>query len=92
MLSSLNGINDAGQAVGYYNDSTLVHGIVDTVGKVTLVDVPFAAGAPTQVTGSNDVGQLVGSYRDAPTTAKVLTASNRNDTPSTARRVSRPVR
>ena len=55
------GINDAGQIVGPFIDSTGVHGFLDTGGSFTQIDVPGAIS--TQAFGINDAGQIVGVFR-----------------------------
>jgi probable HAF family extracellular repeat protein len=60
-----NGINDAGQAVGYYFDaSSQAHGFIfDTRGGTfTTIDVGAHG---TYLTGINDAGQIVGYYADS---------------------------
>ncbi len=57
-----NGINDAGQIVGYYFDQTQhAHGFVDNDGTYTTLDDPLGAGG-TFVEGINNAGQIVGYY------------------------------
>src|SRR3954464_12873531 len=54
------GINDAGQIVGGFTDSTGDHGFLDTGGSFTQIDVPGAS-LPfpgTQAFGINDAGQI----------------------------------
>lgn len=59
------GINNAGQIVGYYLDSvSLAHGFVYENGIYTTLDDPLATGG-TYVTGINNTGQMVGYYYDA---------------------------
>src|SRR4051812_4413319 len=55
-----NGINDAGQIVGGFNDSTGTHGFLYTGGSLTQIDVPGASF--TTVFGINDAGQIVGQF------------------------------
>jgi len=61
-----NGINNAGQIVGQYNDaSNTPHGfLLDVDGSYTTLDVPGAIRS-TSAGGINDAGQIVGNYRDA---------------------------
>src|SRR3954451_19180238 len=58
------GINDAGQIVGSFGDSTGGHGFLDTAGSFTQIDVPGAFG--TGASGINDAGQIVGSFSSTP--------------------------
>jgi probable HAF family extracellular repeat protein len=59
-----NGINDAGQVVGYYGDISGTHGfLLDVDGSYTTIDLPGAR--ETIPSGINDAGQIVGSYVDA---------------------------
>ncbi len=57
------GINNAGQIVGHYNDSSGVHAFIDTSGVITSFDVPGAIA--TYAYGINNIGQISGSYIDA---------------------------
>jgi probable HAF family extracellular repeat protein len=59
----VSGINDAGQIVGYFSDSTGLHGFLNTGGSFTQFDVPGAFG--TFASGINDAGQIVGTVKDA---------------------------
>jgi probable HAF family extracellular repeat protein len=55
------GINNAGQIVGSYNDSTgRRHGFLDTSGVFTTLDFPGSTF--TAPTGINNLGQIVGFY------------------------------
>ena len=56
------GINNAGQVVGNFNDSTGRHGFIDTNGVLTTFDVPGAV--RTYIYGINDSGEIVGEYSD----------------------------
>src|SRR4051812_25651077 len=58
------GINDAGQIVGSFIDSTGQHGFLrDPDGNLTQIDVPSAVGPfGTQAFGINDAGQIVGIF------------------------------
>jgi uncharacterized membrane protein len=59
-----NGINDAGQIVGWYSDGRVDHGFfLDVDGSLTTVDFPGAHS--TDVNGINNAGQIVGSFQDA---------------------------
>ena len=56
------GINDAGQVVGDFRDSS-GHGFINTGGTFTTLDVPGAS--LTQAVGINDAGQVVGGFVDS---------------------------
>jgi uncharacterized membrane protein len=56
------GINDFGQIVGNYLDSTGFHPFLDTRGVFTTIDVP---GEAPLATGINNLGQITGSFCDA---------------------------
>ncbi len=60
------GINDAGQIVGYYVDSTGngQHGFLLSGGIYTTLDDPLATSG-TYAFGINAAGQIVGAYLDA---------------------------
>src|SRR5215831_14249160 len=59
-----NGINDAGQIVGYFNDSTgKFHGFLKDGATFTTIDVPGANA--TVALGINDAGQIVGLFENA---------------------------
>jgi probable HAF family extracellular repeat protein len=55
-----NGINNAGQIVGWYSSGT--HSFLRTGSSVTTIDVPGSRF--TQAYGINDSGQIVGSYAE----------------------------
>ena len=57
------GINDAGQIVGDFQDSTTMHGFLDVGGSFTTIDVPGARSTSAQ--GINDAGQIVGYFIDS---------------------------
>ncbi len=58
-------INDAGQIVGFYVDSSNVdHGFLYFDGVFTTIDDPLGAQG-TVATGVNNLGQVVGYYKDA---------------------------
>jgi hypothetical protein len=62
--TSINAINDAGEFVGDYTDSSgNVHGFVDVNGSVSLVDVPGSI--DTNVLGVNATGTIYGYYDDS---------------------------
>ena len=52
------GINNAGQIVGTFLNSTGAHGFLDTGGRFTQIDVPGATA--TNAYGINDNGEIVG--------------------------------
>ncbi len=59
------GINNAGQIVGYYYDSSNAeHGFLYNGGAYTTLNGPLGAGG-TQAYGINDAGQIVGDYTDS---------------------------
>ena len=68
----LDGINNSGQILGYYQDASFVnYGFVDTNGAFTTISDPNALSGPfiyhgpldgTFVNGLNDSGQIVGYY------------------------------
>src|SRR5256885_1467442 len=59
--TAANGINDAGQIVGYVVDADGVHhAFLLSGGSYTTFDVPGST--QTYATGINNAGQLVGSY------------------------------
>jgi hypothetical protein len=63
--SVVTGINDRGQIVGSYGDSSgAVHGFLLSHGQYTTIDDPNAFSS-TFVHGINDSGQIVGVYDDA---------------------------
>jgi probable HAF family extracellular repeat protein len=61
--TSARGINDAGQIVGTFSDSTGFHGFLNAGGSFTQIDVPDATN--TQAFGINDAGQIVGLFIDS---------------------------
>ena len=61
-FTSAFGINNAGQVVGFFNDSSGSHGFINTGGTFTTLDVPGAGS--TFARGINDAGQVVGRFRD----------------------------
>jgi probable HAF family extracellular repeat protein len=59
------GINDQGQIVGSYGDSSGgTHGFLYAASVFTPLDVPFSGANATIAFGINDQGQIVGSYND----------------------------
>jgi probable HAF family extracellular repeat protein len=62
--TAVTGINNQGQIVGYYLDSSNVqHGYIYSGGTYITVDAPLGDHG-TVVTGINDAGQIVGYYLD----------------------------
>jgi probable HAF family extracellular repeat protein len=60
-----NGINDAGQVVGYYFDvSSQAHGFIFDTRSFNFTTVDVGAHG-TYLTGINDAGQIVGYYADS---------------------------
>jgi len=60
--TTANGINDSGQIVGNYYDSSTIHGFLVSGGTYTTIDFPGAvAGSANAI---NDSGQIVGDYGD----------------------------
>jgi probable HAF family extracellular repeat protein len=59
-LTVANGINDAGEIVGLYADSSGYHGFLYSGGKYTTLNVPLAP--YTYAYGINDKGQIVGLF------------------------------
>jgi probable HAF family extracellular repeat protein len=59
-LTVANGINDAGEIVGLYADSSGYHGFLYSDGKYTTLNVPLAP--YTYAFGINDKGQIVGLF------------------------------
>jgi uncharacterized membrane protein len=56
------GINNRGQIVGFYNDSTGMHGFVDDNGRFDAINVPIPGAIGTELDGVNHRGQIVGNY------------------------------
>ena len=56
------GINDAGQIVGSYRDSSGPHGFLDTDGVFTSINVPVSVGFTPFAGGINNAGQIVGQF------------------------------
>ena len=67
-LTGACGINDAGQVVGDFSESTGLHGFLYSGGRITILDVP-GSGVPgftsTMALGINDAGQVVGTFADS---------------------------
>ncbi len=62
--TNANGINDAGQIVGYYADTSGDHGFLYSGGTYATLDDPWPKGL-TVATGINDAGQITGYYVDS---------------------------
>ncbi|MGA7078003.1 MAG: hypothetical protein WBQ43_12795 [Terriglobales bacterium] len=61
-----NGVNDAGQIVGVYVDSSGVdHGYERSGGKFSTINVPFAGATATLADGINNSGEIVGGWWDS---------------------------
>src|SRR5262249_59848787 len=58
------GINNAGQILGYYTNTSSAHGFLYSGGFYTTLDDPLAT-TETLAWGINDAGQIVGTYGDA---------------------------
>jgi probable HAF family extracellular repeat protein len=54
------GINNEGQIVGAFVDSTGEHGFLDTDGSFTTIDPPGSLLFEVEANGINDVGEIVG--------------------------------
>ena len=60
----VNGINNAGEVVGYYADASGTHGYLrNSNGSILTFDVPGAVNT-TVANGVNDLGQIAGYYYD----------------------------
>ena len=57
------GINDLGQIVGGYSDSSGAHGFLYSDGTYTTID--DALGTSTIAYGINNAGQIAGQYTDS---------------------------
>jgi len=57
------GVNDAGQIVGYFSDSTGTHAFLLSDGIFTSIDYPRASS--TQGRGINSAGEIVGYFTDS---------------------------
>jgi probable HAF family extracellular repeat protein len=65
-LTEATGINDDGQVVGDYRDSSgRFHGFFWDAGLFLTIDVPFPGATGTAARGINNVGQIVGVYNDS---------------------------
>jgi probable HAF family extracellular repeat protein len=74
VFSSANGVNDLGQIVGSFTDSSGTHGFLDTNGLITVIDLGF--GGDTMANGISNAGQIVGSYVLVPEPASLLFAAS----------------
>jgi probable HAF family extracellular repeat protein len=66
--TNTNGINDAGQIVGYSSDRTGDRGFLYSNGTYTPLDEPKANPGEINPFGINAAGDIVGSYSDLNTT------------------------
>ena len=63
-----NGVNDSGEIVGFYEDSSgVVHGYLESGGVFTTIDVPFSGATATGPEAINNSGEIVGIWDDATT-------------------------
>lgn len=61
-----NDVNDAGQIVGGYLDSSgVIHGYEFSGGKFTTIDVPFAGATGNTADAINNSGEIVGGWTDS---------------------------
>ena len=60
-ITDAQGINNAGQIVGYYGDDSGLHGFLLSGGSYTRIDVPGSF--RTFAYGINNAGQIVGTYQ-----------------------------
>jgi len=68
------GINNRGEAVGYWYDNSFnTHGFLYSGGKVTNIDIPNTFGFAAS--GINDRGMIVGSYANAEITVSTDSSS-----------------
>ncbi|HZQ68577.1 MAG TPA: hypothetical protein VFA68_08665 [Terriglobales bacterium] len=73
------GINEAGETVGYYNDTSgKQHGFLLSAGVFTTIDSPGASG--TVLDGLNNVGQVIG-VTSSPSSAFVYDRQTQTFTP-----------
>ena len=79
-------INDQGQIVGFYVDSSgATHGFLYSGGTYTTLDDPLGTGG-TFAQGINDQGQIVGYYIDSSNTLHGFLYSGGTSSRSTIRR------
>jgi probable HAF family extracellular repeat protein len=67
-------LNNAGQIVGAYTNSTGTHGFLYSNGTYTTLDAP--GGTATNLLGINNGGQIVGTYHDSSNRLQLFTESN----------------
>ena len=60
-----NAINNLGEIVGEFTNTTGEHGFTDIGGVYTTIDDPSAMQGTTDITGVNDSGTILGNYTDA---------------------------
>jgi probable HAF family extracellular repeat protein len=71
-MTQASGINDAGQIVGLYHNSSGYHGFLYSAGTYTPIDDPLAT-ISTVASGINAAGQIVGYYAsNAPTASSTI--------------------
>src|SRR5262249_51368042 len=63
-LTHAQGINAAGQVVGWYANASGTHGFLYSGGTYTTLDNPLPTSG-TFAYGINDAGQIVGTYQDS---------------------------
>ena len=62
------GVNDSGEIVGFYEDSSgVVHSYLESGGVFTTIDVPFSGATATAAGAINNSGEIVGTWYDATT-------------------------
>ena len=74
------GVNDAGQIVGYFSDSTGTHAFLLSDGIFTSIDYPRASS--TQGRGINSAGEIVGYFTDNAGTHGFLRDTGGNFSPA----------
>lgn len=73
-LQAALGINDSGEIVGTYEDSSGVyHGYELSGGRFTTLNVPFAGAEGTNAEGLNNSGEIVGAWVDSAANTHGLT-------------------
>src|SRR5580692_8075405 len=79
--TTANGINDSGQIVGIYTDSSsTAHGFLYSNETFTTLDDPLGINGTTPI-GINAAGEIVGSYLDASDVTHGFLYSNGTYTP-----------
>ena len=77
------GLNNAGQVVGYYDDSNdVAHGLILQDGTLTQFDFPGAA--ETQIFGVSEEGQFVGNIADTDAAIHGFVGEEQIDVPGAA--------